>query len=188
MGRVIAAINMTLDGYCDHTAIDPDEEIHDHYADLLASADTILYGRKTYRLMQFWKTLVDHPSGEKSMDDFAVAMDKLPKVVFSRSILDTGWDSASLATKSLEATVKELKEQSGRDILVGSRSIIMQLLEQKLIDEFQLCIHPVVAGGGLPLFENLEDRTVMKLVTSRAFTGGAVLLCYEPNEEDSVTG
>jgi len=86
MRKVIAAINMTLDGFCDHTAISPDEEIHQHYADLLDSADVILYGRITYQLMQFWQPLITNPSGEKSMDDFALAIDKIPKIVFSHTL------------------------------------------------------------------------------------------------------
>ena len=73
---------MTLDGFCDHTVILPDEEIHQHYMELLLDADAVLYGRITYQLMQFWQTLVKNPSGEKSMDDFAVAIDKIPKIVY----------------------------------------------------------------------------------------------------------
>src|SRR5688572_7386304 len=99
MRKVIAAINMTIDGFCDHTAGIPDEEIHDHYAKLLGEADVILYGRITYELMQFWQTLLKKPSGEKSMDDFAVAIDRVPKIVFSRSLKETGWDSATMASQ-----------------------------------------------------------------------------------------
>ena len=91
MRKLIAAINMTLDGYCDHTAIIPDDEIHQHYADLLSNADSILYGRITYELMGFWQTLVKNPSGEKSMDDFAMAMDKIPKIVFSHTLKNTNF-------------------------------------------------------------------------------------------------
>ena len=90
MRKIIAAINMTLDGYCDHTAITPGEEIHHHYAELLKNADAILYGRITYQLMQFWQTLVEKPSGEQSMDEFALAIDKVPKIVFSRTLENTG--------------------------------------------------------------------------------------------------
>ena len=75
MRKLIAAINMTIDGFCDHTVIIPDEEIRQHYADLLSNADAVLYGRITYQLMQYWQNLVKNPSGEKSMDDFAMAMD-----------------------------------------------------------------------------------------------------------------
>ena len=185
MRKVIAAINMTLDGYCDHTAISPDEEIHHHYAELLDNAGVILYGRTTYQLMQFWQTLLKNPSGEKSMDDFAVAIDKIPKIVFSHTLTDTAWDSAKLADQPIEEIVNKLKQQSGKDILAGSRSLIIQLLKLNLIDEFQLCVHPVVAGSGLPLFENLKDRTVFKLIKTKTFGGGAVTLYYEPLQQNT---
>lgn len=171
---------MTLDGYCDHTAGIPDEEIHQHYAKQLDDSDVILFGRITYELMQFWQTLVENPSGEKAMDDFAMAIDKIPKIVFSHSLKNSGWKSAKLADKPLEETVKELKQQQGRDILVGSRSLILQLMELNLIDEYQLCVHPVAVGSGLPLFENLKNRTIFKLINTKIFSGGAVTLYYEP--------
>lgn len=83
MGRLIAAINMTLDGFCDHTAILPDDEIHQHYADHLSKADVILYGRITFQLMEFWQTVVENPTGNKAMDEFALIMNNVPKIVFS---------------------------------------------------------------------------------------------------------
>lgn len=180
MRKLIASINMTLDGFCDHTAIIPDEEIHQHYADLLSDADTILYGRITYQLMEFWRTLVENPSGEKSMDDFAIVMNKTPKIVFSHTLKNVDWKSAKLANRDLEEEVLELKQQSGKDIFIGSRSLIIQLMKLNLTDEYQLCVHPVVAGGGLPLFENINDRTVLKLVKTKTLRGGAVILYYEP--------
>jgi len=183
MRKLIAAINMTLDGFCDHAAGLPDEEIHQHYTDLLDNADVILYGRITYQLMQFWQTLLKNPSGEKSMDDFAIAIDKIPKIVFSHKLKNTEWDSAKLANQPIEEIVKELKHQSGRDILVGSRSLIIQLMKLNLIDEYQLCVHPVVAGSGLPLFENINDRTIFKLIKTKIFSGGAVTLYYEPTNK-----
>src|SRR6187402_2632889 len=183
MRKIIAAINMTLDGFCDHTAGLPDEEIHQHYADLLDNADVVLYGRITYQLMQFWQTLVKNPSGEKSMDDFAMAIDKISKIVFSHTLKNTEWESAKLSNQPIEEEVLELKKQSGNDILVGSRSLIMQLMKLKLIDELQLCIYPVIAGEGLPLFEKLNDRTVLKLTKTKTFSGGAVILYYEPKNE-----
>lgn len=181
MRKLIAGINMTLDGFCDHTAITPDEEIHQHYAELLDKSGLVLYGRITYQLMQFWQTLLKNPSGEKSMDDFAIAIDKIPKIVFSHTLKNTEWDSAQLATDSLEKMVLELKQSpDGGDILVGCRSLIIQLLNLNLINEFQLCIHPVIVGSGLPLFENIKDRTLLKLVKTKAFSSGAVLHYYEP--------
>jgi dihydrofolate reductase len=178
MRKIIAAINMTIDGFCDHTAISPDEEIHQHYSDLLSGAGAILYGRTTYQLMQFWQTLVENPSGEKSMDDFALAIDKTPKIVFSHTLKSTGWDSAKLSDKPLEEMVIELKQQPGRDVFVGSRSLIMQLINLDLIDELQLCIHPILVGKGLPLFDQVNDRTVFKLLKTKIFDSGATILYY----------
>ena len=183
MSRLIAAINMTVDGFCDHTAGIPDEEIHQHYTDLLNEGDAILYGRITYQLMEYWRPLVKNPSGEKPLDDFAMAIDKIPKIVFSHTLKNVEWESAKLANRSIEEEVLELKQSRGlgsRDIFVGSRSLIIQLMKLNLIDEYQLCIHPVVAGSGLPLFENINDRTILKLIKTKTFSGGAVTLYYEP--------
>jgi dihydrofolate reductase len=183
MRKLIAAINMTLDGFCDHTAGIPDDEIHHHYADLLNNADTILYGRITYQLMEYWRTLLENPSDEKSMNDFAIAIDKIPKIVFSHKLKNVEWGSAKLATRDIEEEALELKQQPGKDILVGSRSLIIQLMKLNLLDEYQLCIHPVIAGTGLPLFENIKDRTVLKLIKTKTFSGGAVALYYEPTNK-----
>lgn len=180
MRKVIGAINMTLDGICDHTAGIPDEALHDHYAELLDKAGIILYGRTTYQLMQFWQTLLENPSGQKSMDDFAVAIDKIPKIVFSQTLSNTGWDSATLATNELEKEVLKLKQQPGKDILVGSRSLIIQLINLHLIDEFQVCIHPMIEARGLPLFDKIKHRTIFKLLKTKSFDSGAIVLYYQP--------
>ena len=88
MRKLIAAINMTLDGFCDHTALIADEEIHQHYNELLSNADTLLYGRITYQLMEYWQSVVKNPTGDKSTDEFALAIDHIPKIVF--------WSSSAL--------------------------------------------------------------------------------------------
>jgi dihydrofolate reductase len=180
MRKVIAAINMTLDGFCDHTAGIPDEEIHQHYTELLGQGDVILYGRTTYQLMEFWRTVLENPSEEKSMNDFAMAIDKIPKIVFSHTLNNVEWKSATVAKRDLNEEVLELRQQYGKDIFVGSRSLIIQLMKLKLIDEFQLCIHPVIAGNGLPLFEDINDRTILKLLKTKTFSSGAITLYYTP--------
>ncbi|SHF90157.1 Dihydrofolate reductase [Fodinibius roseus] len=183
MRKLIAAINTTLDGICDHTAGIPDEEIHQHYTELLRQGDAILYGRTTYELMEFWRTLLENPSEEKSMNDFAKAIDQIPKIVFSRTLKNVDWESATIAKGDLKGTVLELKQQSGKDIFVGSPSLIIQLMKLNLIDEYQFCVHPVVAGSGLPLFENINDRTILKLIKTKTFSSGAVTLNYEPTNK-----
>jgi len=183
MRKVIAALNMTLDGYCDHTAGLPDAEIHQHYTELLDQGGAILYGRITYQLMEFWQTLLENPSEEKSMNDFAIAINNIPKIVFSYTLNHVDWESATVAKRNLKDEVLELKQQSGKDILVGSRSLIIQLIKLDLIDEFQLCIYPLVEGKGLPLFENINDRVIFNLVKSKIFNSGAVILYYQPKNE-----
>jgi len=182
MRKVIGALNMTLDGICDHTVGIPDEDLHIHYAELLDNAGILLYGRTTYQLMQYWQTLLKNPSGQKSMDDFALAIDKIPKIVFSQTMKNTEWDSAKLATKEIEKEVLELRQQSGKDILVGSRSLIIQLINLNLIDEFQICIYPMIEGKGLPLFDKIENRTIFKLSKTKSFGSGAIVLYYEPTQ------
>lgn len=187
MRKIVAAINMTLDGFCDHTSIIPDEELHQHYADLLSNGDTILYGRITYQLMEYWKMVVENPTGNKAMDEFAVIMDKIPKIVFSHTLKKVEWESAKLANRDIEEEVLELKQSrngGSKDILVGSRSLIIHLMKLNLIDEYQLCVHPVVAGNGLPLFENMHDRTILKLLKTKTFRSGAVTLYYEPTKNN----
>lgn len=187
MRKVIASINMTIDGFCDHTALSPGEEIHQHYTDLLYEADAILYGRITYQLMEFWRTFLENPSGEKPMDDFAVAIDRVPKIVFSNTLKETDWNTARLTARPLEEEVTVLKQQPGKNIFVGSRSIIIQLLNLHLLDELQLCVHPVLAGGGLPLFEHINHRSELKLTKTKSFSEGAIVLYYEPTTKETTS-
>jgi len=183
MKKVIAAFNMTLDGVCDHTTGIADEELHQHYADLMVDAGIILYGRTTYQLMQFWQTLLQNPSGNISMDDFAISIDKIPKLVFSHTLKDTNWDSAKLSDRSLNDKVLELRQQSGKDILIGSRSLIIQLLQSNLIDEFQICVHPIIEGKGLRLFDQINERIMLKLIKTKTLNSGATVFYYEPARE-----
>jgi dihydrofolate reductase len=183
MRKVIAAFNMTLDGVCDHTTGVPSEDLHQHYSDLLDNTGIILYGRTTYELMQFWKTILQNPSGKKSMDDFAISIDKVPKLIFSTSLKDTNWNTALLSDKPLDEKVLELKKQAGKDIAVGSRSLIIQLLNSNLIDEFQICVHPIIEGKGLKLFDQIKDRIILKLTQTKTLTCCSTVFYYEPTRE-----
>jgi len=171
---------MTLDGVCDHTTGVADADLHKHYSDLILNSGIILYGRTTYQLMMFWKSLVQKPSGEKAMDDFALSIDKIPKLVFSKTLKDPDWDSAKISDKSPEHKVLELRQTDGKDILVGSRSLIIQLLNSQLIDEFQICVHPVIEGKGLKLFDEINKRIMLKLVKTKTLGSGATVFYYEP--------
>lgn len=182
MRSLIAAINMSLDGICDHTALIGDEEIHQHYTDLLNSADTIIYGRITYQLMEsYWPALVQNPTGIATSDDFANAIDKISKIVFSRTLKNVDWRTAELARGNLEEEVSKLKRQNGRDILVGSRSLVVSLLNLDLVDEFQVCVQPIIAGKGLLLLDKIDERIDLKLLKTKTLNkSGSIILYYKP--------
>ena len=181
MRKLIAAINMTLDGFCDHTAMISDEEIHQHYNELLSNADTILYGRITYQLMEsYWPTVVKNPTGNKPMDEFAVIIDNISKIVFSRTLKNVDWKNTKLKKEVIKEEVLELKHQAGKNILAGSPGLIVTLMQLDLIDEYQLCVHPIILGNGLPLFKNINDRITLKLLKTKIFGSGSITLYYEP--------
>jgi dihydrofolate reductase len=180
MRKLIAAMNMTLDGFCDHTSMNADDEIHQHYTDLLRSGDTVLYGRKTFQLMEYWRSIVENPTGNPAMDDFAAAIDDIHKIVYSRTLENVDWKNTELKRELVKDQIIELKQQPGRDIFVGSPSMIVETAKLGLVDEFQLAIHPTVVGSGLPLFKNITDRIDLKLLKTKTFGCGAVTFYYEP--------
>lgn len=177
MSKLIAGINMTLDGFCDHTAGIPDDEIHQHYNDLLSNADTILFGRITYELMEnFWPGVVKNPTGNKPIDEFGVLIDNIGKIVFSRTLNNVNWKNTKLRNEITKEELLKLKQQTGKSILVGSPSLIVALTKLDLIDEYQLVVHPVLLGSGLPLFKNLGERVDLKLIKTKTFHCGAAAL------------
>jgi len=182
MRKLIAAMNMTLDGFCDHTAMNADDEIHRHYCELLLDAGAVIYGRTTFQLMEYWRSVVENPTGNKATDDFAAAMDDVQKILYSRTLESVDWKNTELKREIVKQEILDLKQQSGKDIFVGSPSMIVQLGNLGLIDEYQLGIHPVVIGTGLPLFKNITDRIDLKFVNSKVFGCGVVVMYYQSNK------
>jgi len=181
MRKLIAAINMTLDGFCDHTASNPDDELLQHYNELLRDADTLIYGRITYQLMEsYWPAIVKNPTGNQPKDEFAVLMDNIQKIVFSHTLQRVEWKNVKLAKKDIKEEILELRQQAGKNMIAGSPGLIVALTLLGLIDEYQLCVHPVIVGSGLPLFKNITDKIHLKLIKTKTFGGGAVILYYEP--------
>lgn len=173
-------MNMTLDGYCDHTAGVVSDELHEYYNELLRNTGALIYGRTTYQLMEAaFPALVKQPCGNKAIDDFAVLIDNIPKVVFSKTLTSIPWKNTTLVQGDLNKEVLKLKQQPGKDIVVGSPSLIAQLTQTDLIDEYRLCIHPVVSGSGLVLFRNITNRIDLKLTNTKTFSSGVVAHYYE---------
>ena len=167
MRKLIAAMNMTLDGYCDHTAMSADDEIHDHYTDLLRNSGTLIYGRKTFQLMEYWRSVPANPTGNKSTDDFAAAIDDVEKIVYSRTLESVDWRNTQRKREIVKDEILALKQQAGKDIVAGSPSMIVALAKLGLVDEFQLGVHPTVVGSGLALFKNISDRIDLVSKTRR---------------------
>ena len=181
MRKLIASINMTLDGFCDHTAVIADEELHQNANDLLNSVDTLLFGRITYQLMEnSWPAIVKEPTGVKSVDEFAVLIDNMPKIVFSNTLTRLEWKNSRLVNGNLEEVVTQLKQQSGKNLLVGSPSLIVSLMQLGLIDEYRFCVHPIVLGKGLSLFKNITEKIPLTLLKAESQGSGAITLFYEP--------
>lgn len=180
MRKVIAAMSMSLDGFCDHTEMIADDETHQHFNDLLRNADTILFGRTTYQLMEsYWPEVVKNPTGNESEDEFAILIDDISKIVFSRTLENIAWKNTTLKNEVTAEDILALKNQPGKNIIVGSPSLIVALSKLDLIDEYHLVVHPVVLGHGLTLFKNITDRINLKLLRTKTFNCGAVALYYE---------
>jgi len=181
MRNVIYAINLTLDGCCDHTNTMVDEELMKYYTHLLRDADLFVYGRKTYHLMvPYWPDIAKNPSGETKADiDFAQAFDSKNKIVFSRS-LESADEKTRIVRTNLKDEVLKLKQEPGKNILTGGVSIPSQLTELGLVDEFRFVVQPIIAGGGRRLLEgvSLQEKLQLKLVESKSFESGCVALRY----------
>src|SRR6201993_3380274 len=159
MRNVIYAINLTLDGCCDHTKFKPpvDEEVLEHYTHLLRDFDLLVYGRKTYQLMvPYWPDVAKNQSETKASIEFARTFDSINKIVFSRS-LDSAEDrNTRIVRGSLHDEILKLKQERGKNILVGGVDIPSQLIELGLVDEYRFVVHPIVAGKGRRLLEGVS--------------------------------
>jgi dihydrofolate reductase len=182
MRNVIFAINITLDGCCDHTKFNPDEETLEYFTHLTRDADTFLYGRKTYQLMvPYWPDVAKNHSGQTKADiEFAQAFVSINKIVFSRS-LDSAEDrNTRIVRTNLRDEILKLKQEQGKNILVGGVSVPSQLIELGLVDEYRFVVSPIVAGEGRRLLEgvSLPEKLQLKLVESKIFKSGCVALRY----------
>ena len=181
MRNLIFAINLTLDGCCDHTKGGGGEEVHEYFTNLLRDVDVVVYGRKTYQLMvPFWPEVAKNHSGQtKAMNDFAQAFDSLNRVVFSRT-LDTAEEKTRIVRTDLQDEILKLKQEPGKKILTGGVSLPSQLIELGLVDEYLFVVHPVVVGEGRRLLDDvsLPQKLELNLVESKVFNSGGVALRY----------
>jgi dihydrofolate reductase len=183
MRRLTVFNLVTLDGYFageggDISWHNVDEEFQELANAASNSGNTLLFGRVTYELMaSYWPT----PEAIKNDPIVAAGMNKSEKIVFSRTLDKADWNNTRLVKTDMVAEVRRLKQASGKDLTVlGSGSIIAQLAQDGLIDEYQVLVNPVVLGKGRTMFEGISDKMTLKLTKTRVFGNGNVLLTYEP--------
>jgi dihydrofolate reductase len=181
MRNVIFGINTTLDGCVDHTKGFADEETHEYWTQLIRSNDLLVYGRKTYQLMvPFWPEVARNQSMDKASNEFALAFDSIKKIVFSRSLGSVEDKNTRIVRGNLHDEILKLKQEQGKNILVGGVDIPSQLIELGLVDEYYFVVGPIVAGEGRRLLEgvSLPEKLHLKLVESKFFKSGCVALHY----------
>lgn len=182
MRNTVFAINITLDGYCDHTDMIADDELHEYFTGLLRKTDILLFGRKTYQLMfPYWHTVAENQSETKATNEFARTIDSLDKIVFSKTLKSVESKKTTISRAKVEEELQKLKGQQGKDISIGSLRIASHLTQLGMIDEYHFVVHPVVAGKGPRLFEadGLKERLQLELAGSKRFHSGVVALHYK---------
>jgi dihydrofolate reductase len=181
MRNLIFDINITLDGCCDHTKGIANEETHEYFTDLLRGADLLVFGRKTYELMvPFWPDLAKSQSMTKAENEFAQAFDSINKIVFSRTLESTEDRNTRIVRTNLRDEIVKLKQEPGKNILVGGVSVPSQLIALGLVDEYRFVVHPIIVGEGRRLLEglSLQQSPQLKLAESKTFKSGVVALRY----------
>jgi dihydrofolate reductase len=169
-----------LDGCCDHREGIADEELHRHWAESLAQADALLFGRVTYEMMEAaWRPLARPGVRPDWMEPFARTIDAAKKYVVSSTLDRVDWN-AQLVRGDLGKAVQQLKREPGKGLFVGGVQLPLALAELGLIDEYEFVVHPRIAGHGPTLFAGLSKRVDLKLVSLLEFGSGAVAMRYEP--------
>lgn len=186
MRRLSAFVQVTLDGFFADSKGDmswahkprDDAEWNAFVEGNASSSGTLLFGRVTYDLMaSYWPT----PPAMKNDPVVAEGMNRMPKVVFSRTMDKASWSNTKLIKGDLATEVRKLKQESGSDMaILGSGSIVSQLTDVGLIDDLQIVVQPLLLGNGKPLFAGLKNRLHLKVTRTKAFANGCVLLCYAP--------
>jgi dihydrofolate reductase len=181
MRNLVFAINVTLDGCCDHTKVIGDDELLEHYTQLLGEVDLQVFGRKTYQLMvPYWPDVAKNQSDSKPAIKFARAFVSTSKVVFSRSLDGVEDKNTRIVRGNLRDEILKLKQEKGKNILAGGVDIPSQLVELGLVDEYRIVVQPIVAGEGRRLFDHvsLQDKLRLKLVDTKTLKSGSVVLRY----------
>jgi dihydrofolate reductase len=181
--KVIVMISVSLDGYIEGPDRDiswhlVDEELHSHFNEQLAGMGVFIDGRVTYELMaQFWPTADEDPDAPAVIAEFARIWREMPKIVYSRTLEQAGWNT-EIRRDVVPEEIRELQAQPGGDMVVGGADLAAAFQRHDLVDEYRLYVHPVLIGAGKPLFGAFDGILNLRLLDTRAFGNGVVLLRY----------
>lgn len=189
MAELRYSINITVDGCCDHLAIEPDEELHEHHAENLRRADGLIFGRRTYQLMESaWRQPEIAPEDSRAdgetqtdIDVFAEVIDKAKKYVVSSTLTEVDWNSELLGS-DLKSEIERIKDDSVRGLFVGGVTLPRALAELGLIDEYEFVVHPRIAGYGPYVFNGLAEVVDLVPTDRRELASGAAVLHYRPRD------
>ncbi len=185
MRNLIFFMHTSLDGFVaglngEMDWINVDEVMFDFVATMTDQADTALYGRVTYEMMQsYWPTAGEKPNASKHDKEHSAWYNKVSKIVLSKTISEKGLNNTTVISDQLADNINKIKNQDGKNILIfGSPGASQSLLNQGLIDEFWLFVNPIILGKGMPLFKDITGKTKLKFVESKTFASGVIALHY----------
>ena len=182
-------MNVSLDGFVetpDHSLdwVNIDKELHSWFNDLARGQDAFLYGRGMYETMSaYWPTAADGPGAAAVQVDFARVWNARPKIVFSSTLSAVDFNSR-LVRGAPEIELTRLRHEFNGELGVGGANLAAEFIRRGLVDTYHLVVHPVVIGGGTPFFPSLERPLPLRLVETRRFASGAMLLTYGPTRSE----
>lgn len=190
-------MTISLDGYFEGHNHDIswhniDEEFNEFAIEQLRQTDTILFGRRTYQLFEsYWPKAAGDPTVSESNHEIAKLINHMDKIVFSTTLAKVeekeNWKNVRLVRAVDPKEIERWKQQPGKDMSIGGNNLCVTLALRGLVDEFRIVIDPIVLGEGTRIFEGIEERLNLRLLTTRTFGSGNVLHCYEPYRKESMT-
>lgn len=188
MRKLILFLHASLDSFVEgpNGAMDIgwiayDADLANHANKILNSADTVIGGRATYKMMHnYWPTMLSNPEASEHERNHAEWIEKTEKIVFSTTLDTVEWNNSRLVKDHVEEEINKLKQQPGKDmVILGSPRFAHYLMQLGLIDEYKITVSPVLLGSGLPLFQGIEQKTSLKLIENKTFASGAIGLHYQ---------